>query len=92
MSKQGNGHGHLSALHILHSEVPVTDGGTFVQVRRWQTMDGQHCELVVEHGFLEGDDLVTQSIVAPFHLTAEEALRLIGEGSPAVGANGRKAH
>jgi hypothetical protein len=72
--------------------VPVTDGGPFVQVRRWQTMDDQHCELVVEHGFLEGDNLVTQSIVAPFHLTADEALRLIGKGSPTVGANGRKAH
>ena len=45
----------------------------------------------VEHGFLEGYDLVTQSIVAPFHLTAEEALRLIGKGSPVVSANGQTA-
>jgi hypothetical protein len=81
MGNGDNGHSHLGALHILFQQEPSADDERFVQVRQWLTVDGDHADLVVEHGNVEGDELLTQIDVVPFHFTAEQALDLI---------NGRK--
>ena len=76
-----NGHRHLGALHILYQQQPTDLDRRFIKIRQWLTAEGEYSDLVVEQDLLKEDDLQTESIVMPFHLSAEQALDSI---------NGRK--
>jgi len=53
-------------------------------VRQWLTAEGEYSDLVVEHGYLEGEELITQTIVVLIHVSVDEALGLIGESAQIV--------
>lgn len=72
-----NGYRYMGALHILYSQAPE-DEGTFVEIRRWTTIDGTAAELVAEYGALDGEgELQTKSVVLPFHWGLYEALQWV---------------
>jgi hypothetical protein len=70
-------HSQVATLNVLYSEQPNGNGGRFIEIRRWETPDGERSELVVERGCVVGDDLETQCLVMPFHLSWAEALQLL---------------
>jgi hypothetical protein len=82
MCKEDNRNRVLGSLHILFQQEPTTDDERFFQVRQWLRVEGEHWDLVVEHGRTdEAGDLATEIEVLPFFLSTEEALERI---------NGRK--
>lgn len=77
-----NGHRHLGALHILYQQQPTELDRRFIEIRQWLTVEGEHSDLIVEHGRLnDSGELLTEVKVVPFFLSTEEALDSI---------NGRK--
>ncbi len=75
------GHRHLGALHILYQQQPTDFDRRFIEIRQWLTADGEHSDLIIEQGLLQDDDLQTETMVMPFHFSAEQILQSI---------NGRK--
>jgi hypothetical protein len=47
------------------------------------TAEGEYSDLIVEQGLLQDDDLQTETMVVPFHYSAEQAL-------DSLNGNGRK--
>ena len=46
----------------------------FIEIRQWLAAEGEYSDLIVEQGLLQDDDLQTETMVVPFHYTAEQAL------------------
>ncbi|MBK8905474.1 MAG: hypothetical protein IPM53_30100 [Anaerolineaceae bacterium] len=62
-----------ATLKILYSEYPDSNNGRFLEIRKWETPCGDHCELIVESGEINSDgELVTVSQVLPFFLTVAQ--------------------
>ena len=78
-----NGHRHLGALHILYHQQPTDLDRRFFEIRQWLAAEGEYSDLIVEQGLLQDDDLQTETMVMPFHYTAEQAL-------DSINGNGRK--
>jgi len=74
MGNGQNGHRHLGALHILYQQQPTDLDRRFIEIRQWLTAEGEYSDLMVEQGLLQDDDLQTETMVMPFHYTAEQAL------------------
>ena len=72
---------HLGALHILYQQVPTELDRRFIEIRQWLTAEGDHSDLIVKQGLLQNDDLQTETMVMPFHYSAEQVLESV---------NGRK--
>jgi hypothetical protein len=51
--------------------------------RQWLSPEGEYSDLIVEQGLLQDDDLQTETMVMPFHYSAEQAL-------DSLNVNGRK--
>ncbi len=81
MCYEMNGNRHLGSLHILYRQRPTELDRRFIEIRQWLTAEGEYSDLIVEQGLLQDDDLQTQTMVVPFHYSAEQALDSI---------NGRK--
>ena len=77
MCYEVNGNRHLGSLHILYQKEPTTNDGKFVQVRQWLTAEGEHADLIIEHGQLEGEELQTEVEVVPFFLDTEQVLDIV---------------
>jgi hypothetical protein len=76
-----NGHRHLGALHILYHQQPTDLDRRFIEIRQWLTADADYGDLIVEQGLLQDDDLLTETMVVPFHYSADQALEsLNGSG------------
>jgi hypothetical protein len=68
-----------ATLKVLYSELPIQPDDCFIQVRQWETADGESSDLIVEYGRLdEAGDLQTESRVLPFFMTVREALATVG--------------
>jgi hypothetical protein len=48
------------------------------------TLPDAFLEPILEHGYLEGEELITQTIVVPFHASVDEALGLLGESAQII--------
>ncbi|HSG15653.1 MAG TPA: hypothetical protein VLE70_04950 [Anaerolineae bacterium] len=58
-----------------------TSTGASSRFAQWLTAEGGYSDLIFEQGLLQDDDLQTETMVMPFHYTADQSLDLI---------NGRK--
>ncbi|MCB8923141.1 MAG: hypothetical protein H6662_16260 [Ardenticatenaceae bacterium] len=66
-------------LRVLYSALPIRLDDRFVQIRRWETADGDSSDLIVEYGREdENGDLQTECQVLPFYMTVQEALATVG--------------
>ena len=64
---------------LLTPEAPTSINNTFLELRRWETADKHHVDLIAEYGFVDGDgELITAARILPFHLTWSEALHWLG--------------
>lgn len=50
MVNRQNGHRHLGALHILYHQQSTAVDRLFIEIRQWKAAEGEHSDLVVEHG------------------------------------------
>ena len=50
MVNRQNGHRHLDALHILYHQQSTAVDRLFIEIRQWKAAEGEHSDLVVEHG------------------------------------------
>ncbi len=67
-----------ASLKVLYSELPIQPDDCFVQIRQWETADGESSDLIVEYGRLdETGDLQTECQVLPFFMTVREALATV---------------
>ena len=58
----------LAALTVLYNQQPNGNSEPFIEVRRWETPDGDWEELVLEVGHVdEKGDLATTSEILPYH-------------------------
>jgi len=65
-------------------EQPTGLDRRFIEIRQWPAAEGEYSDLIVEQGFLQDDDLQTETMVMPFHYSAEQALDSIN-GNPGKG-------
>lgn len=72
-----NGYRHLGSLHILYQQQPTVLDRRFIEIRLWLTVEGDYSDLIVEQGLLQDDDLQTQTMVMPFHYSAEQVLDMV---------------
>lgn len=71
--------GQMACLKVLYGDYPECEGDSFVEIRQWETADGNNSDLIVEHGQLdEAGELQTQCRVMPFFLTVREVLETVG--------------
>lgn len=68
----------IAVLKVLYCERPEVAGEVFVEVRQWETVNGERLELVAEYGRLnEVGELVTVCQVMPFFLSVREVLAVL---------------
>ena len=66
----------VATLKILYSEYPDSTNGRFLEIRKWETPGGDHCELIIESGLEnESGELETQCQIVPFYLTVAQVLQ-----------------
>lgn len=75
-----NNNQQIATLQILYSEQPQFPGDRFLQVRKWETSNGEQTDLIIEHGHLDDmGDLYTQCQIVPFYMALPEVLAQIDE-------------
>ena len=65
----------IATMNVLYSEHPQQSNDQFIEIRQWETVDGEAMELIVEFGRLNAaGELSTQCQIMLFHLSVREIL------------------
>lgn len=68
----------IAYLKVLYAEYPEYEGDSFVEIRQWETADGNSSDMVVEYGHLDEEgELQTRCEVVAFFLSVREALAIV---------------
>ena len=65
---------HLAAEPLQSAAMWIAQYRRFIEIRQWLAAEGEYSDLIVEQGLLQDDDLQTETMVMPFHYSAEQAL------------------